>query len=130
MKHTGDLWEPSFPVGASGPTATTYTEALTGVPYHLIRKSAIENPELLALVEGEDLITIDTARFPPGTPLASNWIIVDRTLTIDGEEGLNYGQGWIVRGDPVKRDNIDTLRDVGMVEAYVSRLSKLPTGVG
>jgi hypothetical protein len=125
-----DLWSPVDPIGTSGGLARTYQQEQTSVPYVLDRKSAVDSPELVGLLEGEDMVTVDTCRFPPATVLGTNWIVVDKSITIAGAEGQNYGQGWVVKGDPVSEDDLDDLRRAGMVEAYVTRLTGLPEGVG
>jgi len=126
-----DLWQPAFPVGASGGLATSYGSApvLSGVPYLLRRKSAVDDPALIALIESQDLITVDVAVFPPGTALGSSWIIIDRSLNVDGEPGQNYNGGWICRGEPVSKDDMDTIRRAGKVKAFVNRLPKLPQAI-
>lgn len=126
FKGLADLWQPTFPVGATGGTATSWALATSAVPYVLDRKSAVETPWLIGAIEGEDMITTDTMRFPPGTVFGSHWIIVDRSITITGAEGENFNGGWAVKGDPVRDDNLDLIRRAGMVEAYTTRLSKLP----
>ena len=123
-----DLWKPSDPVGPSGGAAKSYgvEPVLSQAPYLLQRKSAIDAPELIALLEGQDLMTVDVATFPPGTELGSSWILIDRSLTVTGEPGLNYGGGWICRGAAVSKDDLDAIRRAGKVVAYVNRMPKLP----
>lgn len=123
-----DIWQPSDPLGATGGEDKSYGAEphLANVPYYMKRESAIDNPELIALVESNDKLTIDVARFPPRTPLGSSWIIVDRSLTFRKEQGVNWHQGWICRGEPVSRDDMDRTRTAGAVSAYVTRQVELP----
>lgn len=129
FKSLCDLWKPVDAVGPGGGLPRTWegsAPVLTAVPYVLDRKSATESPYVLGQIEGSDLITTDTARFPPGVEIHSSWIIVDRSLTRLGAQGQNYGGGWVVLGDPVSDDDLDDIRRAGMVEAYTSRLTDLP----
>jgi hypothetical protein len=120
FRHLADLWAPDVPVDAGGGGSTTYTLHTSGVPCLRDAKSAIDSPELLGLIEGEDLISVDTWRFPPGTALDSSWIVVDRT------GGLNHGKGWICKGAPVREEDASSVRTTGMVEAYATRRLRLP----
>lgn len=127
-----DIWKPVNGIGPSGGLPQTFegnAPVQTAVPYVLDRKSATESPYVLGQIEGSDLITTDTARFPPGVELHSSWVIIDRSITIQGVPGENYNGGWIVLGDPVSDDDLDEVRRAGMVEAYTARLSDLPATI-
>ncbi len=123
-----DLWRPSDPVGAAGGEAKSYgaEPALSAVPYLLRRKSAIDEPELIGLLESQDMMTVDVAVFPPGTVIGSSWIVVDRSLTVALLEGANYNGAWICRGEAVSKDDMDAIRRAGKVKAYVNRMPEAP----
>jgi hypothetical protein len=124
FRHRFDLWKPDYPIDDdSDPSDTTYALNLSAVPGIRDTKSAVDAPELVGLVEGEDMITVDTFRCPPGTELGSNWIIVDRS------GGLNQNRGWTCKGEPVREEDADAVRTTGMVEAYATRLARLPAAI-
>jgi len=130
FRHLADLWRPAFPIPAGEfPGDTQYELAEADVPCLFDTKSAVDRPELLGLIEGEDMITVDTVRFPAGTEIDSSWVVVNKSLTPEGAEGLNYGRGWVVKGAPVRDEDWSPSARSGMVEAYVTRLPALPAGV-
>lgn len=130
--HLADLWEVTNAIAAGAfPSDPSYGAApvLTAVPAYRRTKSAVDAPEILGLVEGEDMITVDVWRFPVNVELSSSWIIIDRSLTPDGDPGQNYGLGWVAKGDPVREEDWTARRKSGIVEAYASRLVELPAEI-
>lgn len=126
-----DLFRPTENFADGLPSATTYSLAQADVPCIIDTKSAVDNPELLGLIEGEDMITVDTVRFPEGTVLESSWCILCRSLDRSGAPTLNHGKVWVAKGEPVREQSPDGIRRSGMVEAYATRMptNAVPAGV-
>ncbi len=118
--HLCDLWRFVPTVDAGGPEDNAYTLAEAGVPCRFVTKASVDNPQAVALLESDDLITVDTLRLPEGTECESSWIAVQRT---PGHGDLN--QGWIVRGAPRRRVSAPD-RPAGRVVAYTTKLPILP----
>lgn len=131
FKHRADLWEPDLPLPPDGrPESTTYTLVLSNVPCLRDTKSAIDTPGgVIAVIESDDMMTADTFRFPPGVPLDSSWLVIDRSLTPNGQPGLKYNQTWICKGEPVTEEDTDAVRTTGMVDAYATRIVRAPAEV-
>lgn len=125
LRHRADLWQPDLPLPPGGkPEDTTYSLALAAVPCLRDTKSAIDSPDgVLAVIEADDMLTVDTWRFPVGVDLGSSWVIVDRS------GGLNDGRAWICKGEPVREEDADTVRTSGMTEAYATRMVRPPAAV-
>jgi hypothetical protein len=128
--HRADLWEPAFPIPAGGdPAAVTWTPRAVDVPAHFITKSAVDEPELLGLVESDDLMTVDEIHLPEGTNIDSSWILINRSVDINGAPVANYGKAYIARGEPNKRATTIRPRRCGKVVAYVSKLGLVPSDI-
>lgn len=128
--HLCDIYRPSFTIPPGGdPLKGPYTLAEEDVPCRFVTKSAIDQPDLIGLVESDDLITVDTVRLPENTEIESSWIVVNRTLRTDGSESLNFGRAYILRGEPKRRDSDPGFEDMGRVVAFVTKLAVKPAGV-
>lgn len=128
--HLCDIYRPDFDIPPGGdPMKGPYTLAQSGVPCRFVTKSAVDQPDLVGLIESDDLLTVDTVRLPENTEIETSWILVNRTLRQDGTESLNYGRAYILRGDPKRRDSEPGWEDMGRVVAFVSRLAAKPSGV-
>lgn len=127
-----DLWQPDFPIPAGGdPGATTWTRRAVGLPAHFIRKSAVDQAMLIGLVESDDLMTVDEIHLPIWAKIIdSSWILIDRTIDVNGDPAGTYGKAYICRGEPAKVSATITPRQTAAkVIAFVSKLAVVPSGV-
>lgn len=125
------IYEPSFTVSASSlPGDVTYTLNEADVPCRFVTRASVDTLQTVGLVEGDDLITVDTIRLPENQEVDSSWIIVNKSLQDDGTNGPYYGKCWIVRGEPRRRTSRSG-RPAGRVVVYATKMpdNSIPAGV-
>lgn len=124
-----DIWSFVPAVGASGPTANTYTLTATGVRCRFVSKPALELPSLVGMMESDDLTTADFVRLPESAVVDSSTLFVNRTLKEDGSQGPFYNKGWVASGEPKRRLSVGRFPQAGRVVAYVRKEPQLPANI-
>jgi hypothetical protein len=123
-QHTFDIWKVVV-YGGEHPDDNEYELVEEGVRGLLVTKSSIDSVSDLALMEGDDMLTVDTLNMAEAQPIASSWIALNRSKLSDGSNHPQYGIGWVVRGAPLRVTGTAT-RPTGHSTVYAARMPKLP----
>lgn len=124
--HRCDVWKPIFERSAQGDARPVYwTRVLTNVACRFRFRSSLTEPQLVAMLEAQDLTTADTCKFGFGMPIDDYWILINRNVSPDGTPSVNYGKPWIVRGEP-ERTIDGGNRIPGQTKAFVAKLQLTP----
>lgn len=118
-----DIWRPNTTIPAGEyPANTAYELSEEDVPCRFVTASSVDQVQgPLGLVEGEDLLTVDTLRLPENALIDSSWIAVNRAQLDGGGNGPYFNKAWILRGEPKRRVS-RAGRPAGRVVAYASRM--------
>lgn len=130
FQHTFDLWEPARTQNAAGrPSTPTYTKTGSAVACYLNRNPSTSDLDAaLGRFEQDIIFTLDVLWLTYDQDVGEGWVAVNKTTLSDGSNHPNYGEGWIIRGEPRR---ITSMVGVGMghTECYASMLAELPSGV-
>ncbi len=81
-------------------TAKTYTLSASAVPCHFKIRQSVEAPNPMGRIEADNIFSRDEVHFAHDALIDSDWVLVNKSLALDGSQSKNYGRYWIVSGQP------------------------------
>ena len=103
-KDTVTLYSPSRTQSAVTGllTAYTYTLAETGVKCLFLKRDSTSGPTPVGRGESDNMFTHDQISFDQRQIIGENWLILDASVDVRGDDVLTAGEYWIVIGEPKK----------------------------
>jgi hypothetical protein len=127
--HLADLYRPTRTYAADNkPSAEGYVLAYAGVRCRFEIKQSTDLATVVGRLEGDQVETTDGVHFSEDQEIDDNWLILNRSLQVDGSPDGNFGRFWIVRGQPQKFSR-SANRQGGKIVVKASQEKNPPLGL-
>lgn len=127
FQETVDIYEPVLERNPSTgkPTERTFPPAETGVCCYMVPRDDVSGPAIVFRLPGDNMFTHDEWHFSESQRIGENWRIRKKTVNANGEQAEDYGEFWLVSGQP-RRDIKLGNRDAGNTVVQATRETEPP----